>query len=135
VVLVLSSCYNKQKHLGRVSVANAEGIYFDLYQYEYGDPNVGIDYRIINEKGETLNGPHFLIGTTNKKRDDTKDFYAASHQDLIYLTYEDTNLVYVLYNLKTRKEPMDFTFQQKPDSMAEAILKQFKPNLRFVWRE
>jgi hypothetical protein len=130
--IFLCSCYNKQKHLGEVSPKNLKNVYFDLYQSELNTANVGINYNIV--VNDQIVFRHFLSGTDKHEREGTADFTADSHDSIIFLTYEDPDLVYVLYDLKTKKDPMDVTFLQKPDSLLEAKLKAYRPALKFAWR-
>jgi hypothetical protein len=130
--LALTSCYTKAKHLGQVRAKNIKDVYFDLSQSTLNTPSVSISYEIVIK--DTVVFRHFLSGTDKHDRDDTRDFTADSHDSILFLTYEDPNLVYVMYDLKTRKDPMDITFLQKPDSLLEAKLKEYRPALKFAWR-
>jgi hypothetical protein len=137
-ILLLSffSCSDDEKYLGKVPVNGMTNVYFKIYQEESFDNNVAITFEIADAKDRKIYGPHFLCGTSDFDREDTKEFYAGSYDSIIYLAFGDSNLVYEMYDLRTGKHAFQFSGDtQNMDRGIEERLLKFDPRLRPDWKE
>jgi hypothetical protein len=133
-LLFITSCDRGDKYLGRLPVSYINGFSIDLYQGQEFDSSVGILYSIVDKNNDTLYGPKLLIGTTDFDREDTKDFTAGCNDSIIYLTFLDSDLVYAIYDIKS-KHSINITNLTTRDISIENKLLKSNPSLRLSWNE
>lgn len=133
--LLLSSCDTEDKYLGKLPVKGIDSVYFNLYQGQKFDSSVPIYYEIAGANNTLISSRHFLIGTPDFDREDTRDFSTGSYDSIIYLTFFDSTTVFEAFDLRTDKHGYRDAQPELADSMIAVRLKRFNPNLRFYWKD
>lgn len=87
--------------VGRVTVDNVPGVYFQVYQEQEFDSATALYYEVRTASGKILSYKHHLVGTHDQAEE--SDFRASSHDSVVYLvaTYPPATEVLALHDLRT----------------------------------
>ncbi len=133
ITFFFTSCNNRKepRFLGELSIPNIDNVFFKVYQEDKFDSVVGIYFEIVDKDDNVLSPMNLLIGTSDFDRSDAKDFYTGSHDSIIYLSFVDPNIMYAIYDLKTKKTCCSYTSDTlNVDRHLAERLKLYNQNLK-----
>lgn len=103
IVLIFSYCTTgRERFVGKLKVIGNENVYFKIYQKDEFDMVSPLSYEIVDQKNTILSNRRFLVGT-HDHIEDLEDFYSGSCGKVIYLSFIDSNRVYAIYDMNTKK--------------------------------
>ena len=138
---MIGSC-SDTRDIGKVNVQGHKDVFFRITQDNEIDVVSGVDYEIISENGGVILPKTFLFGAYDYI-DYKSVFKAYSFESIVYLTYDNANKIYAMYDLKSGKGyprslndgNMDYKTKSKIADELFTILKAGNPKLKANWKK
>lgn len=129
--LIILSNNKTERTVGRIKIEGDLNAYVDIYQSVEFDMVTEIYGNIVNAEDSIISLSKTIFNSHEPKESITL-FHAFSYDSIIYITYENTDNVVEIYNLKNSIQEqynMNTTEMSKHEDSLFYILKSLNPKL------